>query len=114
MLQEALDKLVADQQRQLMDDPACDKVSRLETVSNHATTDGVTAAVRYKQSETDETEHRFGIGMVSGRLDDFMALSRRCWRTRTCTSTGSRPPSSCTCSATRGSSWCLSACSAIT
>lgn len=75
MLQEAVDKLVADQQRQLMDDPACDKVSRLETVSNHATTDGVTAAVRYKQSETDETEHRFGIGMVSGRLDDFMDRS---------------------------------------
>lgn len=75
MLQEAVDKLVADQERQLMEDPACDKVSRLETVSNHATTDGVTAAVRYKQSETDETEHRFGIGMVSGELDEFMDRS---------------------------------------
>ena len=41
-------------------------MSRLETVSNHATTDGVTAAVRYKQSEEDDTEHRFGIGMVEG------------------------------------------------
>lgn len=75
LLQEAVDKLVADQGRQLMEDPACDKVSRLETVSNHATTDGVTAAVRYKQSETDETEHRFGIGMVGQKLDDFMDRS---------------------------------------
>ena len=75
LLQEAVDKLVADQGRQLMEDPACDKVSRLETVSNHATTDGVTAAVRYKQSEQDETEHRFGIGMVGERLDEFMDRS---------------------------------------
>ncbi|MFS4488325.1 hypothetical protein [Dietzia kunjamensis] len=75
LLQEAVDKLVADQGRQLMEDPACDKVSRLETVSNHATTDGVTAAVRYKQSEEDETEHRFGIGMVGERLDEFMDRS---------------------------------------
>jgi hypothetical protein len=75
MLQEAVDNLVADQGRQLMEDPACDKVSRLETVSNHATTDAVTAAVRYKQSETDETEHRFGIGMVSGELGEFMDRS---------------------------------------
>lgn len=75
MLKDAVDKLVADQGRQLMEDPACDKVSRLETVSNHATTDGVTAAVRYKQSETDETEHRFGIGMVGGKLDEFMDRS---------------------------------------
>lgn len=75
MLQEAVDKLVADQGRQLMEDPACDKVSRLETVSNYATGDGVTAAVRYKQSEEDETEHRFGIGMVGQKLDDFMDRS---------------------------------------
>lgn len=75
LLQEAVDKLVADQGRQLMEDPACDTVSRLETVSNHATTDGVTAAVRYKQSEEDETEHRFGIGMVGERLDEFMDRS---------------------------------------
>lgn len=75
LLQEAVDKLVADQGRQLMEDPACDKVSRLETVSNYATTDGVTAAVRYKQSEEDETEHRFGIGMVGQELDEFMDRS---------------------------------------
>ncbi|KAA0918811.1 hypothetical protein [Dietzia sp. ANT_WB102] len=75
LLQEAVDKLVADQGRQLMENPACDKVSRLETVSNHATTDGVTAAVRYKQSDTDETEHRFGIGMVNGTLGEFMDRS---------------------------------------
>lgn len=74
-LQEAVDKLVADQGRQLMEDPACDKVSRLETVSNFATTDGVTVVVRYKQSETDDTEHRFGIGMVGQRLDEFMDRS---------------------------------------
>lgn len=75
LLQESVDKLVADQGRQLMEDPACDKVSRLETVSNFATTDGVTVVVRYKQSETDETEHRFGIGMVGQRLDEFMDRS---------------------------------------
>ena len=75
LLQEAVDKLVADQGRQLMENPACDKVSRLETVSNFATTDGVTAVVRYKQSESDETEHRFGIGMVGQRLDEFMDRS---------------------------------------
>ena len=75
LLKDAVDKLVADQGKQLMENPACDKVSRLETVSNHATTDGVTAAVRYKQSEQDETEHRFGVGMVSGRLDDFLDRS---------------------------------------
>jgi len=75
LLQEAVDKLVADQSRQLMENSACDKVSRLETVSNHATTDGVTAAVRYKQAEDDDTEHRFGIGMVDHRLDEFMDRS---------------------------------------
>ena len=75
LLQEAVDKLVADQGRQLMENPACDTVSRLETVSNHATGDGVTAAVRYKQSEEDDTEHRFGIGMVDQRLDEFMDRS---------------------------------------
>lgn len=75
MLQESVDKLVADQGRQLMEDPACDKVSRLETVSNHATGDGVTTMVRYKQSEADETEHRFGIGMVGWRLDEFLDRS---------------------------------------
>lgn len=75
LLREPIDKLVADQGRQLMEDPACDKVSRLQTVSNFATTDGVTAAVRYKQSEEDETEHRFGIGMVGERLDEFMDRS---------------------------------------
>ncbi|MFN3602771.1 MAG: hypothetical protein ACK4UY_15420 [Dietzia sp.] len=75
LLQEAVDKLVADQGKQLMEDPACDRVSRLETVSNFATTDGLTAAVRYKQSEEDDTEHRFGIGMVGQRLDDFMDRS---------------------------------------
>ena len=58
-----------------MENPSCDKVSRLETVSNFATTDGVTAVVRYKQSESDETEHRFGIGMVGQRLDEFMDRS---------------------------------------
>lgn len=75
LLQEAVDKLVADQGRQLMEDPACDKVSRLETVSNHATGEGVTAAVRYKQSEDDDTEHRFGIGMVGQELEEFMDRS---------------------------------------
>lgn len=75
MLQESVDKLVADQGRQLMENPACDKVSRLETVSNHATTDGVTVLVRYKQSELDETEHRFGVGMVDTRLDEFLDRS---------------------------------------
>lgn len=75
LLQEAVDKLVADQGRQLMENPACDKVSRLQTVSNFATTDGVTVVVRYKQSEVDETEHRFGIGMVGQRLDEFMDRS---------------------------------------
>lgn len=75
VLKEPIDKLVADQGKQLMENPACDKVSRLETVSNFATTDGVTAAVRYKQSENDETEHRFGIGMVGQRLDEFMDRS---------------------------------------
>lgn len=75
LLQSAVDKLVADQGKQLMEDPACDKVSRLETVSNFAATDGVTAAVRYKQSESDETEHRFGIGMVGRKLDEFMDRS---------------------------------------
>lgn len=75
LLQEAVDKLVADQSRQLMENPACDTVSRLETVSNHATTDGVTAAVRYKQSDEDDTEHRFGIGMVDQRLDEFLDRS---------------------------------------
>ncbi len=75
LLQEAVDKLVADQSRQLMENPACDKVSRLETVANFATTDGVTVVVRYKESEADETEHRFGIGMVGQRLDEFMDRS---------------------------------------
>lgn len=76
LLKSAVDKLVADQGKQLMENPACDKVSRLETVSNHATTeDGVTAAVRYKQSENDETEHRFGIGMVGKKLDEFLDRS---------------------------------------
>lgn len=75
LLRSAVDKLVADQGKQLMTDPACDKVSRLETVSNFAATDGVTAAVRYKQSESVETEHRFGIGMVGQKLDEFMDRS---------------------------------------
>lgn len=70
-----VDKLVNDQGKQLMEDPACDKVSRLETVSNHALEGGVTAAVRYKQSETDETEHRFDIGMVGQRLHEFLDRS---------------------------------------
>ncbi|MDV8001589.1 hypothetical protein [Rhodococcus sp. IEGM 1408] len=75
LLRGAVDKLVADQGKQLMTEPACDKVSRLETVSNFAATDGVTAAVRYKQSESVETEHRFGIGMVGQKLDEFMDRS---------------------------------------
>lgn len=75
MLQEGVDKLVADQGRQLMEDPACDKVSRLETVSNFATTEGSTVVVRYKQSEADKTEHRFGVGMVGKKLDEFMDRS---------------------------------------
>lgn len=75
LLQENVDKLVADQNRKLMENEACDKVARLETVSNHATEDGVTAAVRYKQSEEDETEHRFGIGIVGQKLNDFMDRS---------------------------------------
>ncbi|EYT61076.1 hypothetical protein H483_0113045 [Dietzia sp. UCD-THP] len=87
LLQEAVDKLVADQGKQLMEDPACDRVSRLETVSNFATTDGLTAAVRYKQSEEDETEHRFGIGMVGEKLDDFMdrSLYEACTSSRSTT-----------------------------
>ncbi|GAA1051583.1 hypothetical protein [Dietzia natronolimnaea] len=87
LLQEAVDKLVADQGKQLMEDPACDRVSRLETVSNFATTDGLTAAVRYKQSEEDDTEHRFGIGMVGQRLDDFMdrSLYEACTSSRSST-----------------------------
>lgn len=75
LLQSNVDKLVEDQGKQLMEDPACDKVSRLETVSNHLTSGGVTAVVRYKQSETDETEHRFGIGMVGQRLHEFLDRS---------------------------------------
>lgn len=74
-LKRAVDKLVADQGKQLMTEPACDKVSRLETVSNFAATDGVTAAVRYKQSESVETEHRFGIGMIGQKLDEFLDRS---------------------------------------
>lgn len=87
LLQEAVDKLVADQGKQLMEDPACDRVSRLETVSNFATTDGLTAAVRYKQSEEDDTEHRFGIGMVGQKLDDFMdrSLYEACTSSRSST-----------------------------
>ncbi|MFN3340679.1 MAG: hypothetical protein ACK40Z_13355, partial [Dietzia sp.] len=87
LLQEAVDKLVADQGKKLMEDPACDKVSRLETVSNFATTDGLTAAVRYKQSEEDETEHRFGIGMVDRKLDEFMdrSLYEACTTSRSST-----------------------------
>ncbi|GAA1716574.1 MULTISPECIES: hypothetical protein [Dietzia] len=87
LLQEAVDKLVADQGKQLMEDPACDRVSRLETVSNFATTDGLTAAVRYKQSEEDDTEHRFGIGMVGQKLDDFMdrSLYEACTTSRSST-----------------------------
>ena len=70
-----------------MEDPACDKVSRLETVSNVATTDGVTVVVRYKPSETDDTEHRFGIGMVGQRLDEFMdrSLYEACHTSRSVT-----------------------------
>ncbi|MDX2356111.1 hypothetical protein [Dietzia sp. PP-33] len=87
LLREAVDKLVADQGKKLMEDPACDKVSRLETVSNFATSDGVTAAVRYKQSEEDETEHRFGIGMVGQELEEFMdrSLYEACTSSRSAT-----------------------------
>ena len=86
-LEQAVTKLEADQAKKLMEDPACDKVSRLETVYNHATTDGVTAAVRYKQSEQDNTEHRFGVGMVSGELTDFMdrSLYEACKKSRSAT-----------------------------
>lgn len=88
MLQGGVDKLVADQGRQLMENPACDKVSRLETVSNFAATDGATVVVRYKQSEADKTEHRFGIGMVGQRLDEFMdrSLYEACTTSRSVTS----------------------------
>ncbi|HMT49554.1 hypothetical protein [Dietzia sp. UBA5065] len=75
VLREPIDKLIADQGRQLMENPACDKVSRLETVSNFALTEGVTAAVLYKQSETDETQHQFGIGLVKKKLDEFLDRS---------------------------------------
>ena len=75
VLREPIDKLLADQGRKLMEDPACDKVSRLETVSNYALTEGATAAVLYKQSETDETQHQFGIGLVKKRLDEFLDRS---------------------------------------
>lgn len=75
LLQEGVDKLVADQGRRLMENDACDKVSRLETVSNHATEGGSTSMVRYKESADNPTEHTFGISMVGMTLDDFMDRS---------------------------------------
>lgn len=75
LLQEGVDKLVADQGRKLMENEACDKVSRLETVSNHATDGGTTAMVRYKESEENSKEHTFGISLVGTKLDDFMNRS---------------------------------------
>ena len=87
LLKPAVDKLVADQGKELMDTPECDKVSRVETIANHAAGDGVTAAVRYKQAEDDETEHRFGIGLVVKKLDDFLdrSLYEACTRARSTT-----------------------------
>lgn len=75
LLTQAQEKLEADQGKQLMDEPACDKVARLETVANHATGDAVTAVVRYKQAEDDDTEHRYGIGMVPLKLDEYLDRS---------------------------------------
>lgn len=74
-LKPAVDQLVKDQGRQLMEDPACDRVSRLETTNNHAATDAVMAAVRYKQAEDNDTEHRFGVVMLGRKLDDFLDRS---------------------------------------
>ena len=71
-IREQVDRIVESQGRELMENPACDTVSRVPTVTNHALDDAVHSVIRYKQSETDETEHRFGVGLVDQRLDEFL------------------------------------------
>lgn len=74
-LKAAVDQLVKDQGRKLMDDPACDKVSRLETTNNYAASEAVMSAVRYKQAEDNDTEHRFGVVLLGKKLDEFLDRS---------------------------------------
>lgn len=71
-VRQQVDKLVADQGKQLMEDPACDRISRVETPTNHAVTDGAFEAVSYRQSDQDETPHHFVVGLAPGRLADFL------------------------------------------
>ena len=70
-----VDKLVASQGRELMAEPACDRIARLETVANHASTDGASAVISYQQSQDDDTRHHFGVGLAPARLDDFLDRS---------------------------------------
>ena len=70
-----VDKLVESQGRELMTEPACDRIARLETVANHAATDGASAVISYQQSQEDDTRHHFGVGLVPARLEDFLDRS---------------------------------------
>lgn len=74
-IRERVEQIMAAQNEQLMEDPACDRVSRLPTIVNYSLDDAVNSLIRYKESETDETEHRFGVGMVDERLDEFLDRS---------------------------------------
>lgn len=69
--QAQVDRLVQDQGQQSMEDPACDRINRLETVANHGASDGASELVRYKQADNDDTLHQFVIGMVYQDLKDF-------------------------------------------
>ncbi|MFL0577840.1 hypothetical protein [Dietzia sp. 179-F 9C3 NHS] len=86
-LRPAVDRLVENQGRELMQDPACDTVSRQEAINNYVATEAPMSAISYKQSEEDETVHTFGVALLSKRLDGFLdrSLFEACTTSRSAT-----------------------------
>ncbi|HHX84890.1 MAG TPA: hypothetical protein GX694_06100 [Actinomycetales bacterium] len=86
-LRPAVDRLVENQGRELMQDPACDTVSRQEAINNYVASEAPMSAISYKQSEEDETVHTFGVALLSKRLDGFLdrSLFEACTTSRSAT-----------------------------
>lgn len=60
------------QERAGWDDPACDHVTRLESVSNHVAGDAVTRVAHYRDPDVDETVHSFPIALLDTELPEYM------------------------------------------
>ena len=54
------------------DDPACDFVTRLESVSSHVAGDAVTRVAHYRDPDDDEHVHSFPIALIDQDLPDYM------------------------------------------